>query len=102
VRKSGTWLKTTLVTAAWAAVHTKSSYLRSQFLRIRSRRGPKKAILAVAASMITAAYHMLRDGVAYKDLGPDHFDRLNKPKAITRLVRRLKDLGCEVELKHVA
>lgn len=102
VRKSGTWLKTTLVTAAWAAVHTKSSYLRSQFLRIRSRRGPKKAILAVAASMITAAYHMLRDGVAYKDLGPDHFDRLDKPKAITRLVRRLKDLGCEVELKHVA
>jgi hypothetical protein len=52
--------------------------------------------------MITAAYHMLRDGVAYKDLGPDHFDRLDKPKAITRLVRRLKDLGCEVELKHVA
>jgi transposase len=102
VRKSGTWLKTTLVTAAWAAVRTKDTYLRTQFLRLKSRRGPKKAIIAVAASMITAAYHMLRDGVPYKDLGPDHFDRLNKSKAITRLVRRLQDLGCEVELTHVA
>ncbi len=66
VRKSGTWLKTTLVTAAWAAVRTKDSYLRAQFLRIKSRRGAKKAILAVAASMLTAAYYMLRDGVEYR------------------------------------
>lgn len=76
--------------------------MRSQFLRLKSRRGPKKAILAVAASMLTAAYHMLRDGVEYQDLGPDHFDRRDKSKAITRLVRRLHDLGCEVELKHAA
>jgi transposase len=102
VRKSGTWLKTTLVTAAWAAVRKKDSYLRSQFLRLKARRGPKKAILAVAASMLTAAYYMLRDGVEYQDLGPDHFDRRDKSKAITRLVRRLHDLGCEVELKHAA
>lgn len=102
VRKSGTWLKTTLVTAAWAAVRKNDSYLRSQFLRLKSRRGPKKAILAVAASMLTAAYYMLRDGVEYQDLGPDHFDRRDKSKVITRLVRRLHDLGCEVELKHAA
>jgi transposase len=102
VRKSGTWLKATLVTAAWAAVRKKDSYLRTQFLRLKSRRGPKKAILAVAASMLTAAYYMLRDGVEYQDLGPDHFDRRDKSKAITRLVRRLHDLGCEVELKHAA
>lgn len=75
VRKSGNWLKTTLVTSAWAAVRTKDSYLRAQFLRIRSRRGAKKAILAVAASMVTAAYYILRDGVEYRDLGPSHFDR---------------------------
>jgi transposase len=55
VRKSGTWIKTTLVTAAWAAVRVKTSYLRAQFLRIKARRGAKKAILAVAASMLTAA-----------------------------------------------
>ena len=63
VRKSGTWLKTTLVTAAWAAVRVKNSYLQAQFLRLKARRGAKKAILAVAASMLTAAYHMLKDGV---------------------------------------
>jgi transposase len=102
VRKSGTWLKPTLVTAAWAAVRKKDSYLRSQFLRLKARRGPKKAILAVAASMLTAAYYMLRDGVEYRDLGPDHFERRDKSKAINRLVRRLHDLGCEVELKHAA
>ena len=102
VRKSGTWLKTTLVTAAWAAVHKKDSYLRAQFLRIKSRRGPKKAILAVAASMLTACYYMLRDGAVYRDLGPLHFDHRDKEKTIRRLVRRLTDLGCKVDVQHAA
>jgi transposase len=102
VRKSANWLKTTLVTAAWAAVRKKDSYLKAQFLRIKSRRGAKKAILAVAASMLTACYHMLRDGVVYEDLGPTHFDRRDKTKTIHRLVRRLADLGCEVEVRHAA
>lgn len=102
LRKSGTWLKTTLVTAAWAAMRKKDSYLRSQFLRLKARRGPKKAIIAVAASMLTATYYMLRDGIEYQDLGADHFDRRDKSKAIVRLVRRLHDLGCEVEVKHAA
>jgi transposase len=99
VRKGAPWLKTTLVTAAWAAVRTKDTYLRAQFLRIKSRRGAKKAILAVAASMLTACYFMLRDGVEYRDLGSDHFTRRDKAKAVDRLVRRLRDLGCEVQLK---
>lgn len=99
VRKGAPWLKTTLVTAAWSAVRTKGSYLRAQFLRLKSRRGAKKAILAVAASMLTAVYFMLRDGVEYRDLGSDHFERHDKVKTIGRLVKRLKDLGCEVELK---
>jgi transposase len=102
VRKGGTWLKTTLVTCAWAAVRSKDTYLRAQFLRIKSRRGAKKAIMAVAASMLTATYYMLRDGVAYHDLGADHFDHRDKTKTIRRLVRRLNDLGCEVEVKHAA
>jgi len=102
LRKGGTWLKTTLVTAAWAAVRHKECYLHTQFLRLKARRGAKKAIIAVAASMLTAAYHMLRDGVEYHDLGPHHFDRRDKHKVIARLMRRLTDLGCEVELKQVA
>jgi transposase len=76
--------------------------LRAQFLRLKQRRGPMKAIIAVAASMLTAAYYMLRDGVAYRDLGAEHFARHDKLKTLGRLVRRLHDLGYEVELKQVA
>lgn len=97
VRKGGTWLKTTLVTAAWAAVRVRSSYLHVQFLRIKARRGARKAIIAVAASMLTAAYHMLRNGVEYADLGSDHFSRHDTSKTIQRLLKRLNDLGCEVQ-----
>lgn len=98
VRKSGTWLKTTLVTAAWAAVRVKSSYLHAQFLRIKARRGAKKAILAVAASMLTAIYFILRDRVPYRDLGPQHFDARHRTSTIRRLLRRLQDLGCPVSI----
>lgn len=101
IRKSGNWLKTTLVTAAWAAVRKKDCYLGAQFRRIKSRRGPKKAILAVAASMLTACYHMLRDGTEYRDLGALHFDHRDKTKTIRRLVRKLNDLGCTVDV-HAA
>ena len=83
-------------------MRVKATYLRAQFLRIKARRGAKKAIMAVAASMLQAAYFMLRDGVEYRDLGSDHFDRRDKAKAIGRLVRRLGDLGCAVEIKAIA
>ena len=98
-RPSNPWLKTTLVQAAWAAARKKDGYLHAQFLRLKSRRGPKKAIIAVAASMLTAAYYMLRDGVDYRDLGADHFDRRDKAKLAKRLVARLHDLGFNVELR---
>jgi transposase len=61
------------VQCAWAAVRKKDSYLNAQFHRIKARRGPKKAIVAVAASILTAIYHMLKDGTMYHDLGPNHF-----------------------------
>lgn len=99
IRKGAPWLKTTLVTAAWAAVKTRGSYLQAQFQRLRARRGAKKAIIAVAASMLTAAYHMLRDSVPYKDLGPEHFNRRDKRSAARRLQRRLEDLGFVVEIR---
>ena len=102
VRKGAPWLKTTLVQAAWAAVRKKSSYFRAQFLRIKARRGPMKAIIAVAASMLTAAYHMLRTGAVYEDLGEHYFDTRDRVKLVRRLVRRLGDLGVQVELKGAA
>jgi len=101
-RPGAPWLKTNLVQGAWAAVRTKDSYLRAQFLRLKSRRGPKKAIVAVAASMLTAAYHMLRDDLPYHDLGADHFDRRDKAKLARRLIRRLHDLGLQVEVQPAA
>src|SRR6202030_809494 len=75
LRKGAPWLKTTLVQCAWSAVRKKGSYLQAQFLRLKARRGPKKALMAVAASILTAIYHMLKDGTMYKDLGCNHFDR---------------------------
>jgi transposase len=99
IRKGAPWLKTTLVSAAWAAIKTKGSYLQAQFQRLRARRGPKKAIIAVAASMLTAAYHILRDAVPYKDLGAEHFNRRNKDYSAKRLQKRLEALGFSVELR---
>jgi transposase len=99
VRRGAPWLKTTLVQAAWAAIKRKDSYLHAQFLRLQSRRGSKKAIVAVAASMLTAAYHMLEHGLDYRDLGADHFDRRDRAKLAKRLVTRLQNLGFVVEVQ---
>jgi transposase len=99
IRKGSPWLKTTLVQAAWAAVNKKDSYLRAQFHRIKARRGAKKAIIAVAASILTAIYHMLKNGTTYQDLGPQHFDRRSKAQQADRLLKRLADLGYAVPLQ---
>jgi hypothetical protein len=84
------------------SVKKKDSYLQAQFYRIKARRGPKKAIMAVAASILTAIYHMLKDGTMYKDLGRDHFDRRSTDKQKQRLVKRLAELGYVVEIKSLA
>ena len=98
LRRGGIWLKTTLVQAAWAAVKVKGGYLQAQFHRIRARRGAKKAIIAVAASMLTAAWHMLRDGAEWQDLGAAHFDRADAAKTANRLIRRLQQIGYQVTI----
>jgi transposase len=102
MKKGAPWLKTTLIQCAWAASRTKGSYLQTQYLRIRSRRGAKKAIGAVAASMLTAAYHMLNDGTLYQDLGANHFDNRDKGKQALRLVNRLQSLGFAVQIQSMA
>jgi hypothetical protein len=93
------WLKTTLVQGAWAAARKKDSYFPAQFLRLKSRRGPKQAILAVAASMLTDVYYMLRDGVEFHDLGDQYFAQPDKERLTKRLLQRLHDLGVEAEVK---
>jgi transposase len=98
-RVGAPWLKTTLIQIAWAASRKKQSYFQAQFLRLKSRRGPKKAIVAVAASMLTAMYYMLRDGTEFHDLGDQHFAHRDKTRVAKRLIQRLRDLGVEVEIK---
>ena len=102
MRKGAPWLKTTLIQCAWAGARKKGSYLQAQFHRLRARRGAKKAIGAVAASILTAAYHMIANGTFYQDLGADHFERRAKPAQIKRLVAKLQSLGYEVEIKPQA
>jgi transposase len=98
MRKGAPWLKTTLVQCAWAAVRKNDSYLQAQFHRLRARRWAKKAIGAVAATILTAAYHMLKTGTLYQDLGADHFDQRAKNKQVHRLVSRLQNLGFSVQI----
>jgi transposase len=99
LRKGAPWLKTALVQAAWSAVKKKDSYYRAQFHRLKARGGAKKAICAVAASMLTAIYHMLKDGVEHHDLGADHFDRRSTDVKAKRLVAQLTKLGFDVALQ---
>lgn len=99
LRKGAPWLKTMLVQCAWAAKRAKASYYRAQFFRLRAKRGPQKAICAVAASILNAAYHMLKDGVPHRDLGVDYFDR-RRPKAkLGSLVRQIQKLGYDATLQ---
>ena len=102
MRKGAPWLKTTLIQCAWAATRTKGTYLQAQFHRLRARRGARKAIGAVAASILTAAYHMLRNGALYQDLGAGHFDRRAKTAQTNRLIARLRSLGYAVQITPVA
>ncbi len=99
--KKQRWLKTMMVQAAWAAVRKKDSYLRAKFLRMRARRGEKKAIVAVAASLLRSVYHMLQSDSDYQDLGPDYFQP-DKDRAARQLQRRLERLGYTVDLRKAA
>jgi transposase len=102
LRKGAPWLKTIVVQCAQAAKNKKGSYYQAQYLRLRSRRGPKKAICAVAASILTAIFHMLKNGTVYQDLGADHFNRRSKTTQTQRLVRRLQHMGYAVQIQPLA
>lgn len=90
------WLRTALVECAWSTTRTKNTYLAAQFRRIARRRGPKKAALAVAHSILVAVYFILRDRVNYRELGGDYFDRIGTTRLLKYHVRRLEELGLKV------
>jgi len=102
LRKGDRWLKTALVQCAIPAARKKGSYFKAQFYRLTSRRGPKKAACAVAASILTTVYHMLKNGTQFEDLGADHFDRRSKDVKAKRLVAQLARLGFGANLVPLA
>jgi transposase len=97
-RKGNRWLRRALSEAAWAASHSKESYLAAQFRRVAARRGRKRALLAVGHSLLTIVYCLLKRDVEYEDLGADWFDRMQPEQLRRYLVRRLERLGFAVTL----
>ena len=102
LRYGAPWLKPVLVQCAWGAARSKGTYYQAQFHRLKARRGPKKAAIAIAASILTAAYHMLKDGTFHHDLGPDHVFKRDTARTVARLARRIKDLGYDVHYRAAA
>jgi transposase len=104
-RKSGTtrngnrWARKALCEAAWAASKTKATYLQAQFRRLAAIRGSKRAIIAVASTILTIGYHMLKQGTTYRELGGNYFDKRNLLRTTRRLVKRLQALGHTVILE---
>jgi len=97
--KGAVWIKTLMIQVAWTAVRTKNSYFRAQFYRLcRTTGDRRKAIVAVAASILTVVYHMIREGTPYTDLGVNYFDERNRAGAARRLVARLQTLGYNVQV----
>jgi transposase len=102
IKKGAPWLKPVLVQCAWGAARKKNSYFQAQFLRLKSRAGPKKAAVAVAASILETAYHMLKNGTFYRDLGADHFARRNPVREAEKLAKRIRSLGFTVDIRAAA
>ena len=94
-RKGNALLRETLINCAHAAVKNKKSYFYAQFMRISAHRGKKRAYVAVAHSMLVAIYHILKDGVVFKDLGADYYNQFNKERKIKAYLKKLKALGWE-------
>ncbi len=92
-RKGSPWLRRVLVQAAWAASHAKDTYLRSQFFRLSARRGKKRALVAVAHTIIVIAWHVLKSQSSYQELGGDYFEKRQKEALQRSLVRRLERMG---------
>jgi transposase len=93
------WLRRALVEAAWAAGRTKASYLGAQYRRLAARRGKKRALLAVGHTQLVIFYHMLKSDEEYQDLGAEYFDRMDPERLRRYLVKRLEQLGYQVDLR---
>jgi len=90
-------LKPVLVQCAWAAARTKRTYLRSKYDSLIVRRGKKRALIAVGHKILIAAYFILKNKTAYKELGAEFLQNKQKDKQINRYIKKLKEFGIEVK-----
>ena len=97
--KGDQWLRAALTQAAWAASHTKATYLSAQYHRLAKRRGKKRALIAVGHTLLTIAYYVLKRGTSYVELGAEFLDRLDPERTTRSLVKRLEQLGYKVNLE---
>lgn len=98
-RNGNRWLRRTLCQAAWAVTRKKNCYLSAQFRRLAARRGVKRAVMAVAHTMLVIAYHMLKTGQSYHELGGDYLEQINKDQLQRHFVKRLEKLGLKVSVE---
>lgn len=96
--KGNRWLRRALTEAAWAASHSRDTYLAARYHRLAGRRGKKRALVAVGHTLLMIFYSMLKFRVDYQDLGPDYFLRLEPERQKRYLIKRLQQLGYEVQL----
>ena len=102
-RHGGQWLRTALIEAAWVAARTPDSYYNALFKNVARRRGPNRAVVAVAHSMLATIWHLLSTGELYQDPGSDHFQQLHDPaKEAKRLSKRIEALGYSVTITPTA
>jgi transposase len=101
-RKANRYVKRAMCQAAWAASHTKDTYLSAFYRRMSIRKGAPKAVMALAHHMIVVVHQVLSRREEYVEFGGDYYDQRNKPRTVARLVRRLEKLGFQVDLQAVA
>jgi transposase len=97
--KGSRWLRQMLTQAAWAASHTKDTYLSAQYRRLAARRGKKRALVALGHTLLVIMYHLLKNRTTYQELGGDFLERLEPDRLTRQLVQRLEKLGHDVTLR---
>jgi transposase len=97
--KGSRWLRQILTQAAWAASHTKDTYLSAQYRRLAARRGKKRALVALGHTLLVIIYHLLKNRTTYQELGGDFLERLEPDRLTRQLVKRLEKLGHNVTLQ---
>ena len=98
MRDGNKWLRRTLCQTAWAVTRKKDCYLSAQFKRLAARRGVKRAVMAVAHTMLIIGYAMLKTGQSYHELGGTYFEQINKDQLQRYFVKRLQRLGLTVSV----